>query len=639
MKRRRLRLRTRMVITIMAGVSLVSAVLAGLAFYETSQHVVEASQVALFNLAEVKAEELAREFSLVAQKANGLANAMEVFLPKDKDLLRRLIRHQLVEPPRAYGMAVAYAPNRVPWGGTLYAPYFYRSPKGIKEVDLARDAYNYPVQDWFIVPSLLRRAVWSEPYFDEGGGNVLMTTYSSPVIHDGDFVGVTGVDVSLAQLNRDINRLVVGRKGWAFVLSANGTFLAAPNPEWVMRESIFSLAERLNRPDLRETGRHMIRGGSGVKKIIDFSQGTSVYLAYTKVAQVGWSFGVVMPESEVLDPAMRMAKHQGLLGLAGVVILALVVLLLSVSLTRPLQRLAAGAYRLAQGDLSSKVVDVPPGDEVGDLAESFNHMVDELNHYVDELTLATAARERIEAELNLASQIQESILPRTYPAFPDRPEFDLFGRTVPAREVGGDFYDFFMVDDERVALVMADVSGKGVPAALFMTVTRTLIKNAASHHKEPAATLREVNAQIVPDNDMMMFVTVFYGLYNIKTGNLKYTLAGHPAPLVRRADGRASQLEQLPGTALGVFEDIPLAERETVLSVGEVLLAFTDGLDEADNPAGEMFGIDRAARWLENVPVQSALDLVNDLGETHHSFTGDKEQFDDLTLLILRREE
>jgi sigma-B regulation protein RsbU (phosphoserine phosphatase) len=360
-------------------------------------------------------------------------------------------------------------------------------------------------------------------------------------------------------------------------------------------------------------------------------------MAFSPVAGPGWSLGVVVSESEVLAPVRQATRDQALLAAGGLLALTVVVWLMVVGLTRPLKRVAAAARQISEGDLSSQVTDVRPGDEVGELAQAFNRMVGELNRYVAELTLTTKAKERIESELDLARQIQQSILPRSYPAFPDRPQFDLFALTMPAREVGGDFYDFFFLDDDHLGLVVGDVSGKGVPAALFMTVARTLIKNAGQHHHEPKRTIMEVNAQILPDNEMFMFVTVFYGVYELSTGLLRWVSAGHPSPLLRRADGKVEALPRLEGMAVGVDEGLDLEVGEIALGLEDSFLVYTDGLDEAVDAQDRPYGLDRAEGWLAGAPVGPAPGMLQGLIQSWRGFTGEVDQFDDLTLLLFRR--
>jgi sigma-B regulation protein RsbU (phosphoserine phosphatase) len=638
MRPRILGVRSRFVLFVAAGVGLVSAVMAGVTFWEASSSLLASRQEQLFALAEGKAAELGRQLAEVSGPAQGLANNLEVTPRPDHPVLTELITKGLVSTRRMYGLGVAYAPRVYDPARRLFAVYLHRSAQGIRAADIASREYNYPRHDWYLIPQLLARSIWTEPYFGQGGG-VVMTTYCAPVVDKGRVLAIVAADISLAELGREVARMAVGQRGYAFLLSRHGTFLAAPREEWVMRETIFSLAEEQRRPGLRDLGQRLVRGGAGLEPVRDWHLQEQVWLAFAPVAEVGWSLGVVVPQDEVLAPAWELARKEGLAAAVGLAALVAVVWLMVLALTRPLSRLAAGARRLASGDLTTKVEGIRPGDEVGELAGAFNSMVDDLNRYVDELTATTAAKERIESELDLARQIQQSILPRTYPPFPERPDFDLFAKALPAREVGGDFYDFFFIDDQRLGLVLGDVSGKGVPAALFMTVSRTLIKNAATHHPDPAQAIAEVNSQILPDNEMCMFVTVFYGVYHTGTGVLRYVCAGHPAPLIRRAGGEAEQLPGPGGMAVGVFEELGLAAGEVQLEVGDTIVVFTDGLDEAVNHDNEAFGLERAKQWLAQTPPASAPEMIEALLAAHHDFTGECEQFDDLTLLVFRRTE
>ncbi|MCA1989712.1 MAG: SpoIIE family protein phosphatase [Desulfarculus sp.] len=632
-----LRLRTRFTVVVLVGVGLVSLVMAGLTYLRSSEALLDARKAQLSALAESMANRVSRQLSEVSTPARVMGTTLEVLHPQSQAQAIGLLRRQVIDSRQVFGMAIAYAPYAFDKSLEFFAPYVHRSESGLRNLNLVNPAYAYTRQDWYLIPSLLMRPVWAEPYFDEGGGNILMTTYSSPMVRDGKLLGIATADLDLQNLGELVHGLLVGKEGYAFLLTHQGSFLAAPKPEWVMRETIFSLAEAQERPALRDLGHRMVRGGSGIERILDLDGEGTVWLAFSPVKGPGWSLGVVATEDEVLAPIYALARQQMMWGVAGMITLILVVFGLVVGLTRPLQRVLNASRRLAQGDLTAQVSDVPPGDEIGDLAATFNNMVRELNRYVTELTATTKEKARIQSELDLARQIQQSVLPRIYPPFPDRMEFDLFARTLPAREVGGDFYDFFFVDKDHLGLVVADVSGKGVPAALFMTVTRTLIKNSSIHHPDPVCSLSEVNSEIVPDNEMCMFVTVFYGVYELSTGILRFVSAGHPSPLLRRADGSTEQLPKLRGMALGIMDDLNLEVGEVQLEIGDSLLAFTDGLDEAVNSQDEMFGIERAAQWLSRTQPVSAPVLLDGLIDYWKQFTGDLDQFDDLTLLTFRR--
>ncbi|RJX33364.1 MAG: HAMP domain-containing protein [Desulfarculus sp.] len=638
MKPRRLGLRARFIVFVLAGVGAVTGAMTWANYYQARESALAASQERLSSLVRLRAAQLSRRVSQVAQKPTDLAATLEAAPPADESELLRLLRsHLAAPPPVVYGMAAAYAPYAFQPDRQRFSPYVYRSAGGLKAKNLDSLQYNYPQAEWYLAPTTLKRAVWSEPYFDEGGADAVMTTVSVPFFKAGRVQGVATADLVLDSLQKDVAALTIGREGWAFLLSKKGTFLAAPQPDWLLKESIFSLAQKTARPELRLLGQRMTGGEAGVLRLSAWRGNRPVWLAFAPVEGTGWSFGAVAPESEIMAPVVQLTRRQVLYAGVGLAALVLVVLLLVIGLTRPLKRLTASVERLAGGDLSSQVEGIPPGDEVGDLAANFNQMVGRLRHYVAELTKTTAAKERMEGELELARQIQQSILPRAYPAFPEHGEFDLLGRTIPARQVGGDFYDYFLPAPGRLGLLIGDVSGKGIPAALFMTVARTLIRNAASHHLDPAEVLAEANRQLLPDNDLCMFVTVVYGVYEPANGALTYASAGHPAPLLRRAAGQVSQLPRPRGMALGVRERLGLEVGRVNLETGDSLLLYTDGLNEGANAKNEMFGLARTREWLDEAEMASAPEMLASLLASLRRFTGDTEQSDDLTLLWLRR--
>ena len=468
MKKLRLGLRAKFLIFVLLGVGSVAGALALVSFYETQHVAIEARKTQLSDLAKLKAAQLCSRLQKASLKAGSLATALEVTGPVREDEIYALIKGFMNDSPDVQGMAAAYAPYAFKSMRELFAPYMYRDGKKLKKQGLDSKAYNYPRKDWYRIPARNGKACWSEPYFDEGGGSTLMTTYSYPLVVNGKLKAITTADVFLDRLGKEVSNLVVGHEGWAFLLSGKGIFLAAPDKDLVQRESIFSLASRYDRPELERLGERMLSGKSGVVRIRDWRLNEAAWLGYAPVPGPGWSLAVLVPESEIIAPAKRLAQKQAVYAVCGLAVMVLLVLLLVIKLTGPLKRLSQGVAQLAHGDLSTKVEGIPPGDEVGDLAQAFNKMVDDLDRYIKELTEATASKQRIESELDLARQIQQSILPRTYPAYPDRDEFDLFGKTIPAMEVGGDFYDFFMLDDDHLVIVIADVSGKGVPSALFM---------------------------------------------------------------------------------------------------------------------------------------------------------------------------
>ncbi len=385
LKPRWLRLRARFVIFVLSGVAVVSAAMAVVSHMEASSALLEASQAYLLSLAEAQANQLARRLDSVAGPARDLATSLELVGVKDMPFASALLRQNLITNPHIYGMALALPAYTLTPSRRYASVYVYRTPQGIKVIDLDSPSLDYLSQNWYLIPALLGHPVWSEPYFDEGASNIIMTTYSAPMVRQGKMLGVITADVDLGDLGKLVRSLSLHEGGYGFLLTRQGTFLAAPDPELVMRASIFSVAEELNRPGLRGLGRHMVRGGSGVLEIDDPITKRRAWLAYAPVKGVGWSFGVVAPSEAVLAPVSDLTRHQLYFALSGLAIMALVVLLMVVGLTKPVKMLTHGAKRLAGGDLATRVEGIRPGDEVGELAHTFNTMASDLSAHVEEL--------------------------------------------------------------------------------------------------------------------------------------------------------------------------------------------------------------------------------------------------------------
>lgn len=281
-------------------------------------------------------------------------------------------------------------------------------------------------------------------------------------------------------------------------------------------------------------------------------------------------------------------------------------------------------------------INIRTGDEIQELGGSFVQMDREVRDYIKRLSAVTAEKERIGAELNVATQIQADMLPNIFPAFPERPEFDIYATMEPAKEVGGDFYDFFLVDSDHLALVMADVSGKGVPAALFMVIAKTLLKNAAQMGLSPKDVLEKVNNQLCENNEAEMFVTVWLGILEISTGHLTCANAGHEYPALRRAGGSYELVKDKHGFVLAGMENTRYREYELELKPGDELYVYTDGVAEATDSQNELFGTDRMLEALNRRLGDGPDALLPGVKAEIDRFVGETPQFDDITMLGLR---
>lgn len=546
-----------------------------------------------------------------------------------------LLRRSVESNPEIFGSAIAYEPAASGSAARLRAPYFFRDGK---EISFARleQSYDYLTQDWYRIPRELGRAEWSEPYFDEGGGNALMATLSVPFFETAGatrhFRGIVTSDIALDWLTQAVASIKVLDTGYAFLVSRNGTIVTHPAAELIMNETIFSLAEDRNDAALRETGRRMLNGESGFVPVTSFP-GFSARMYYAPIPSVGWTLAIVFPENELFADVRRLNLTAAAGGLAGVLLIGLAVALIARAITAPLRRLTAATAMISGGNFDAQLPEDRSGDEVGELGRAFATMNESLREHIRQLTLATASRERMDSELRIARDIQMAILPKSLPPSPDTKAFDFFALIEPAREVGGDFYDFFLIDDTHLCLVMADVSGKGIPASLFMAVTKTLIKATAGTGHAPADILTRVNSEIARDNDQSMFVTVFFAVLDLQTGGMVFTNAGHNPPLLIRSNGTIAPIGGSGQLVLGAMEDTVYRDDSSALAPGDRLFLYTDGVTEAMSPGDEMYGNERLERALAQLRDGTLREMAHGVVDGIRAFAGTTPQSDDITIM------
>lgn len=556
----------------------------------------------------------------------------------DKAALERSLTDFLDATPDAYGAAAAYEPGAFAPGVARFAPYACRRDGRPTLVSLGYED-RYELENWYLVPRELGRPVWSEPYFDESGGDIVMATYSVPIFRtDGArriFLGVVTADVSLDWLRGQVGKIAMYRSGYAFVVSRNGVYVSHPDNRLVMRESVFSLAEEAGSQELRAVGRDMVQGREGFARLPDFVLGKPAWLAYAPLRATGWSMGVIVPEDELFADLRRLGREVALLGAGGFVLLFLVIAAIATSITRPLSRLAATATEIATGNLDAPVPLAGSRDEVGTLARSFERMRLALKDYIADLTATTKAKERLESELKIARSIQMNFLPKRFPPFPELTAFELHACLEPAWEVGGDLYDFFLLGPDRLLFLVGDVSGKGVPAALFMAVTKTLVKGIAEQETDPAEILAKVNRELCTDNESLLFVTMFLAILDFSTGELAFSNAGHNPPALIAPDGAVSWMTLPRGVFLGIMDDAAYRTTRLPLPPGTRIVAFTDGVTEAMNPAQELFGSSRLQETLTAASGLGPEAMDKAVMDAVRFFAGDADQADDITVLTL----
>ncbi|WP_343032230.1 SpoIIE family protein phosphatase [Allochromatium palmeri] len=550
-----------------------------------------------------------------------------------------LMRHTLEMNPEIFGIAMGFEPSALGHPDRRHVPYVFRRDGRI-ELSLEPGAQDYLFEDWYQIPRELGLPEWSEPYYELDDDNVqLIATFSLPVMQpksdDQRLRGILAADIALDWFTCELAEFKVLQHGFAVLISRNGAVLSHPDTDCIMNENLFSLAAAWSDSALREQARTMIGGGEGFIQNTPLF-GVMAHVYFAPIAGSDWTLAIVFPENELFRDINRLTLNAAIVGSLGLGLSLLVVLSIAGSISRPLRVLADSTERIAKSDFDAPLPEVQRGDEVGQLTESFAAMRTALRQHIEWLRTTTAAKERIESELAIARDIQMSILPKLFPPIPNRDEFDLRALIVPAREVGGDFYDFFPLDKDRLCFLIADVSGKGVPAALFMAVTKTLIKSTARDRQDPAEILTQVNAELAADNASNMFVTVFCGVLDARTGALEYVNAGHNPPVLIGTGGQSPRwLKGTPQLLLGIMEGVVYRSASLRLAPGERLLLYTDGVTEAMNGQDEFYSEVRLLDTLESEPQPDLVSLLAMLLERVQSFAGETPQSDDITLLAI----
>ncbi|MBU2650599.1 MAG: SpoIIE family protein phosphatase [Bacteroidetes bacterium] len=553
-------------------------------------------------------------------------------VPRMKEYLDILVENN----PDVFGSCIAFEPYDFYPDSLYMSLYSYRKGDSILFANLGKESYNYFLWDWYQIPKELKQPVWSEPYFDEGGGNIIMSTYSVPILDGNTVKGIVTIDISMDWLRDFVSGIRIFNTGYAFLISGNGSIITHPEQDFIMNESIFSLAEEYNLPELRDIGRSMIKGESNFVSYTPPDTKTPGFLYYTPLTSTGWSLGIVIPENELMADLHRLHRALLSIGIIGIFLLIISILFISSRITNPLRKLARISTEIGKGNLN---VDLPvrkSKDEIASLNDSFRTMQTALKQYIENLKETTAAKEKIESEIKIARDIQQGILPKIFPPFPDREDVDLFAFLEPAREVGGDLYDFFFIDNENLCFAIGDVSGKGIPSSLLMAITRTLLRAKVVSLIDPNVIVSQMNRELCRDNDNAMFVTFFLGILNLPTGNLSYCNAGHNFPLLRKQNHEIIPLSQTHGTPLGLFEEYQYHMSSLTLDKKDMLILYTDGVSEAFDPNQVLYSEKRIEKIIAGYPSDDPKGLSLNIQEDVKKHSGIAEQSDDITIMVVR---
>jgi len=636
-----LSIRWKLILSIILPLIIITAVVMGFTLtriFEFASVSIREQELGELNL---YAQGIGAEFEGLSQIATTTANILSLDDDVTGEELYDILASNVENNPLVYGAAVAWEPFAWNDDTRLFSPYVFEDGDSLSAIDIGAESYDYTDGNWEWYSGVLEQgqAIWTEPYFDEGAGNVLMTTFSAPIFRDGAFAGVTTVDVRLDALNEDA-ALQFSDENF-MILSQSGHFITHYNPDLVMNSTIQDQVAMQNNPEFSTAVERMLAGEFGVSEVNDmFLNGGMVegesWLFYTPVNATGWILSSTLPRSQLTSELWSLMS-MAIYGLALMIVLIIALTLyVSSRLSRPIKTLSAAVSDVARGKLDTSIEKIYSMDELGRLSVGFNRMLKNLKKQVEIQSQQTAARQMVEKELQVARETQQALLPSEFPPFPERREFQLHAVSKAARHVAGDFFDFFLINPRTLVFVIADVSGKGMSAALVMAVTRTIVRNLAENGKTPARILAETNELLRESHGGSAFVTIFLGIYNTNSGRIMYANGGHSPPLLVDRHGNARSVGEATGTIVGMLENQEYANAEMRLLPGETLLLFTDGITEARSPGGEFYGEGRIRAFLEANHGKSAEALCDTLEKEICDFQK-MNLADDLTILALRR--
>lgn len=577
----------------------------------------------------------------ILRVAEGPPSRVAAFVEREprlrRETLENLLRAMVGSGPSLFGAAAAFEPFAFDRRLRSFAPYCYRQGEDLAIKDLGKGSYGYLDWEWYRAPRERGRSYWSEPYFDKGGGNILMMTYSVPIRRGGRFVGVATADVALDSLQGFMAGLGVEPRGYAFLMSRSGRLVTYPDRRLVLSRTFAELAAESGDLSLREAAREMVAGRAAFVRTRDILTGAPAWMDYRPLPLEGWSIAVVLRERELLADATRLQRMLATLGLVGAGALSVVVILLARTITRPLARLAQATREVAAGRLDAELPVVGSKDEVGQLNASFREMQLALQQYVEEVKRQAADSERLESELRIAREIQMALVPKGSELGPERLRCDVFGVLEPAKDVGGDLFDLMLRGERELCFAIGDVSGKGIPGALFMAVANTIFKAAARDLSHPDEILSRVNGELLAEGGANMFVTMLCGVLDTRSGRLSLSCGGHTSPVMVPRQGPPRLLTECAGTVMGVSEAIEFQRVDLQLEPGDCLLLYTDGVTEAQDPDEGLFGEERLLAAVAGAAAADARELVQAVQRAVRVFARGAEPSDDVAILALRR--
>ena len=581
-------------------------------------------------------------------RVEGILNRVEVASNMTKWLVLRhpdkadsmfvYSRSMLANNPDFYNCSIAFEPYYFKDKGRYFSAYTKHIGDSLRTIQGGSDSYQYFFTDWYLMSTLLDKPSWTEPYMDldvATNTSEMVTSYCQTIKNkDGQKIGVINTSLSISWLSNTISAIKPYPNSYSIMIGRGGTYFVHPDSTKITRQTIFT--QTLEHPDtaMVALGHAMQRGEEGMKHMN--INGKDCYVFYKPLGNTGCSMAIVCPEKDIFGGFDRLRRSVMAIVITGLLLMLFLFIRIITRELSPLRRLAHEAETIASGHFDAELPNFERIDEIGQLSQSFGNMQQSLVKYIEELKETTAEKASIESDLRIANGIQMGMLPENFPTRGDRDDVQLYASLTPAKDVGGDLFDFYFRDD-KLFFCIGDVSGKGVPASLFMAVTRAVFRTTSAHESKPDRIVSVMNQMIADMNKTNMFVTLFVGVLDLPTGMLHYSNAGHDAPLLVGAG--VGELPCDSNIPVGVMPDWDYTLQEAQIYTNTTIFLFTDGLTEATSADFKLFDMERvndvAVKALAQQQ-QEPQQLISLMTEAVHQFVGDAEQSDDLTMMAIQ---
>jgi sigma-B regulation protein RsbU (phosphoserine phosphatase) len=626
-----------MMLLIGGPVLLIYVLFLGLAGAQLVRSAQESAEVSTGRMAARYAAAFEGRLVELARIAETTSRFVEVAPTVSDDAIYAQLSANVLQTPLVFGSAMAFEPGVRRPPDELFAPYVFRDGDVLQSMNIGRDVYDWyadPSITWFSRPRNLGRSVWSDPYFDEGAGNILMSTYSAVISSPDGFMGVCTIDIDLTHLRNAVGQGIGGDVDFV-VLTRDGRFVFDPDSSRIMRQTIFDVAAERQRPELAALAETMLMGGSGVATLPGWDTDEDLLVCYEPIPSADWVFVSRIPVRTVLADVRTKAAWAAVALAATLLLMLGSVALVSRTITRPIARLREKVSEVGRGNLDVTLDESVSTDEIRELAATFNRMTGSLRAHVDRLSVEISARSRIERDLDVAREIQQGLLPSSRPNVAG---YEIAGYSQPADKTGGDYYDWCNTPDGRLFISLADVTGHGVGPALVTAVCRAYVHASLATGQQLPELLSRLNDLLVADLPAGRFVTFAGFVLDANSHTVETLSAGHGPSFHYIAAERRLVEYGADGFPLGIEPGAAYSEPSRfTMQPGDLLVVLTDGLFECPNNAGERFGLERLRAAILDAPGLDAVDIIKQLTRVSIEFASETPPEDDVTLVVVKR--